>query len=238
MTKQDFDKEDPPSYEDVANGDSNEMMQPTILILAGQTIHAESADSAPLYRVNRGVASLTRATVEVEFERLERRIRDENGEPVMRQRSRQIYDLLQARHPLGPRQDMPLESPRYYIKAASKRTGGNLGLKKSLFRNHWKSLPVDVTGKNSMFALPQFIKDEKPMFETRLKGDRYEWTDGEGNAIAVEDMADDQHRLIITAPMPRYTMDALVAMWCCRLWEYSAAHAPKIHEGMEGGKRS
>ncbi|KAK3943803.1 hypothetical protein QBC46DRAFT_338148 [Diplogelasinospora grovesii] len=61
--------------------------------------------------------------------------------------------------------------------------------------------------------------------------------DGKG-AIAVEDEGEDQHRLIVTASLKRETMDALVALWCCRIWEYEVRHnTEKIHEGMEGVRR-
>ena len=42
------------------------------------------------------------------------------------------------------------------------------------------------------------------------------------------------HRLVVSASLPCYAMDALVALWCCRLWEDSAEHAARVHEGMEG----
>jgi hypothetical protein len=84
--------------------------------------------------------------------------------------------------------------------------------------------------------MPQFVKDAKPLFEISFKNNIYEWTDGDGNTVAVEDEGDDQHRLIVSVSLLRETLDALVALWCCRVWQYNADHREKIDEGMEGGK--
>ena len=227
----------PPSYEDVAADDANGMMQPTILVLAGQSIHAESAGSAALYQMNRGIASLSHATTEVEFERVEQLVKKgADGGPSVKPRPRHIYNLKLVRNATGSLEPLSSESPEYFIKAVSSRTIGTMGLKKSLFRPRWKALPVDTSGKNSKRGLPQFVKDGAPPFELHLKSERYEWTDGDGNAIAVEDDRGDQHLLVVTASLRRHTMDALVALWCCRIWQYSADHREKIHEGADGGK--
>ncbi|RWA04223.1 hypothetical protein EKO27_g10886, partial [Xylaria grammica] len=72
------------------------------------------------------------------------------------------------------------------------------------------------------------------LFELRKRDGRWEWAGKDGNAVAVEDEGDDTHRLIVTAALPRATVDALVALWCCRLWEYSAEHTEDVEQGMDG----
>jgi hypothetical protein len=228
----------PPSYEDAASKDSEAILQPTIHVLAGQSIHAESASAAPLYKLNRGIATLSHATSEVEFERVDRTVRtDANDEPSIRPRTRHIYDLCRVNGIFGTANTLPSNSPQFMIKAMTKKTLGNLALKKSMLRSHWKALPVDVSGKSSDYNLPAFVKDGKAMFELRQKGGRYEWTDANGNPIAFEDEGEGQHRLVVTASLHRETMDALVALWCCRLWQYSAEHQEPLYEGLDGVRR-
>lgn len=228
----------PPSYDEVVD-----VCQPTILILAGQSIHAESADSAPLYRLNRGVTSLTHATQNVEFQRVQYSVKTTpDGEPTVKPRERHVYNLKHNHKVPGGYDSWPSESPNFHIESVSSSTkeAGTLGLKKSRFpgRKQWRVLPVDRSGKNSKkgFGLPTFVKDAKPVFEVTHKAVGYEWTDGEGKPVAVEDEGEDTHRLIVTASLPRKTLDALVALWCCRMWQYSADNTEPIHEGMQGGK--
>lgn len=225
----------PPSYDSLTDTSANELLQPTILVLAGQSIHAESANSAPLYQLNRGIASLSHATQEVEFSRVERTVRTGSyGEPAIKPRVRHVYNLRYIGG--GAPGSLPSDSPHYFIRAVSRRTVGHVGVKKSRFRSQWKAVPVDVSGRNSELGLPQFVRDAGPLFEIRRRGDRYEWTDGDGKDVAVEDEGEDQHRLLVTASLHQETMDALVALWCCRIWQFSADHKERIHEGMEGGE--
>jgi hypothetical protein len=223
--------ENPPSYEDA----SDEVWPPTILVLAGTSIHAESADSAPLYQINRAVASLTSATREVEFERVERTVKTTGGEPVVKPRMRHIYNLKYTKDSPGGLESLPSDSPHYYIQSLSRRTVGNVGLKKARLRTRWTALPIEISGKHSSYGFPRYVDGARSIFEmTRRKG-RYEWTDGDGKAVAVEDVGEDQHRLIVTASLRRDYMDALVALWCCRVWQYSIEHTERVHEGLDSG---
>lgn len=226
----------PPSYDETID-----VCQPTILILAGQSIHAESADSAPLYQLNRGVASLTHATQTVEFQRVQYTVKTSSGgEPSVKPRERHVYNLKHIHKVPGGYDSWPSESPNWYIESTSSTTreAGTLGLKKSRFpgRKPWRVLPVDLSGKNSKhdYGLPTFGRDAKSVFEIRRTKVGYEWMDGEGQALAVEDEGDDTHRLVVTASLPRKTLDALVAMWCCRLWQYSADNTESIYKGLQG----
>ncbi|KAL1863905.1 hypothetical protein Daus18300_008054 [Diaporthe australafricana] len=229
----------PPSYDEAID-----VCQPTILILAGQSIHAESADSAPLYQLNRGISTLSHATQNVEFKRVQYTVRTTSaGEPAVKPRERHVYNLKHEHKVPGGIDSWPSESPYYFIQSVSSTTrdAGTLGLKKSRFpgRKQWRVLPVDLSGKNSKHAygLPTFYKNAEPIFEINNRKVGYEWTDGEGKAVAVEDEGEDTHRLIVTASLPRTTMDALVALWCCRMWQYSADNKAPVHEGVEGLRR-
>ncbi|MBE3049693.1 hypothetical protein IMZ48_45795 [Candidatus Bathyarchaeota archaeon] len=39
-------------------------------------------------------------------------------------------------------------------------------------------------------------------------------------------------------PLDRSTADALVAMWCCRLWQYNAEHEASLQSGVESSRSS
>ncbi|POS77677.1 hypothetical protein DHEL01_v203932 [Diaporthe helianthi] len=226
----------PPLYDEVVD-----ICQPTILILAGQSIHAETADSAPLYQLNRGIASLTHATQTVELQRVQYSVKTTpGGAPAVRPRDRHIYNLRHKHKVPGGLDSWPSESPNFYIESVSSSTkeAGTLGLKRSRFpgRKQWRVLRVDRSGRNSKndFGLPTFFKGVRPVFEiSHNKAAGYEWTDGEGRAVAIEDEGEDTHRLIVTASLPRQSLDALVALWCCRIWQFSADNAESIYPTMQ-----
>ncbi|PVH95304.1 hypothetical protein DM02DRAFT_618000 [Periconia macrospinosa] len=231
--------ENPPAYKEP----TNEVWEPAILILADTTIYAESTDSAPLYRLSRAVATLTASTKEVEFERVEHTVEAKFDEPVVKPRSRHIYTLkYMTKVPggLGARVD-GWESPNVFIQSVSRRTMGHLGVKRSRFRPQkgLKVLPIDVSGKDSSFgSLPSFDKYAKPLFQIQPKDDGANvWTDGDGKALAVEDRGEGQDKLIITASLHRETVDALVALWCGRIWQCSDENADPLEEGLDGVRR-
>ncbi|KAI0965834.1 hypothetical protein F4678DRAFT_451392 [Xylaria arbuscula] len=223
----------PPSYAEAAPaiGPADDVTQPTILVLVGQTIHAETASRAPLYHLDRGIASLSRLTSKVTFERVDRTVRmSTDNEPSLRDHRRHVFTLERSWTVYNK---LPSTCPRFFGRAVSTRALGHVGLKKSRLPSAFTALPVDVAGRVKEHGLPTFVKDSQPLFELHKKDGRWEWTDKDGNAVAVEDEGEDMHRLIMTAPLPRVAMDALVALWCCRLWEYSAENSEEAQHGMD-----
>ncbi|KAI1270306.1 hypothetical protein F5Y18DRAFT_9711 [Xylariaceae sp. FL1019] len=212
----------PPSYAEApAHGPTpDDVIPPTILVLAGQTIHAESASSIPLYHLDRGITSLSRATTKVTFERVEHAVRTSvDNEPSLRDRRRHVFTLERS---WTVYDKMPSTSPKFFARAVSRRVLGHVGLKKSRLRSAFTAYPVDTAGSVENGGLAAFVKDAEPVFKLAKRNSRWEWNDRGDGAIAFEDEGDDTHRLIVTASMPRVEVDALVALWCCRLWEFSA----------------
>jgi hypothetical protein len=230
----------PPAYDEPPR----DVWEPTILVLADTTIHAESTKSAPLYYLSRAVAVLTSSTKVVEFERVERTIKTNADEPGVKPRSRHVYNLkYMTKVPGGfGAQVDGWESPNVFIQSVSRRTLGHLGVKRPRFRARkgLKVLPIDVSGKKICFAsLPSFNKDAKPLFQIQPNDDgKSEWMDGVDKAIAVEDRTEGQYKLIITASLHRDMIDALVALWCGQIWQYSDESAKPVDEGLEGSKFS
>ncbi|KAK8867838.1 short-chain dehydrogenase/reductase family Oxidoreductase [Apiospora arundinis] len=226
----------PPAYDVEDDGP----WPPTILVLAGQSIHAESADTAPLFQLNRGIANLGSATTEVELSRVQYAIKGGRGDqeeeaPEMKKpRPRHVYNLKFMNRAPGGMEGLPSTSPHYHVQSISKKqTLGHIGLRKSRMRSRYSALPLDMSGKGE-YGIPQFVKDAKSVFQTQKKGDHWEWLDGEDKAVAVQEESDGQHKLLVTAELRTDAMTTLVALWCCRIWEVSAENAPKVGGGMDG----
>ncbi|KAL0936115.1 uncharacterized protein CTRU02_208330 [Colletotrichum truncatum] len=220
----------PPSYKE-ASQPGQDVCQPTTLVLKNQSIHALTPESPPLYRLSLGISELSEITTEVELFHVEPR-KDGSG------RDRHIYDLRCMRTGPGGLLALPSDSPRYYIQRATRRIPGlqDLGVKKGLSiipgTTRSTAVPVDVYGKTSKYNITNFVKGGAAVFST--KG--HEWTDAQGNAVAVmHDDTDKRHSLIVTAALPSAQLHMLVALWCCHVWEYGIAHAEKVHEGLDGG---
>lgn len=256
MAEQWQDPQQPPSYIST----TGDVQEPVILILTGQTIHAESPDAPQLYELNRGITSLRHTTNNVELTRVERTVTGVNNDdvdaaaleseaatgektPHIKLRRRHILDLV---HPTdGSLASKLLSTPAYYIKSKSKSThAGNWALKKAHLRSHWQALPVKIQAATGHYGEPAYEDGGKPLFEVakgsgKQGGSGLEWKDGEtGETLAVEDCSKEENefRLITMKAMDRKTLDAIVGLWCCRLWDESArSHAPVDDKG-EGGE--
>ncbi|OAA37766.1 hypothetical protein BBO_07474 [Beauveria brongniartii RCEF 3172] len=103
--------EEAQSHRDDDDDNDNATVEPTIFILAGQAVYAETTDGPPAYELSRAVATLTKSTEKVEFERLDQILSaagpadDLAASPTIRRRRRcrrrHLYDL--RRTPKQPR---------------------------------------------------------------------------------------------------------------------------------------
>jgi len=204
----------PPSYAEAVSHTVDDLPQPVILVLDNQSIYAESSPTIKLYEVNRGIARLGRATLNVKFSRIERSAGSTN------QRSRHIYDL----HHTPTLVRIPsTQYAEYFIEflAAPARRLGHLGFKTGHgVPEDWTALPVDMKGWSELHN-PPFVAGAAPVFEAHHRSGVCKWMGGNGHDVAVEYDSDPQHRLLVTASLQRETRDALVALWCCRLWQQS-----------------
>ncbi|KFY69384.1 hypothetical protein V496_00319 [Pseudogymnoascus sp. VKM F-4515 (FW-2607)] len=168
----------PPSYTQAVSDAADDLLQPVILVLDNQSIHAESDPTVPLYQVNRSIANLGRATSVVEFARMER------SAGTAKQRSRHIYNL----HHRQPMLRVPFaRHAEYFIQAvaAPARRLGHLGLKQACMAEHWTALPVDMKGWTEMDR-PPFVADAAPVLEAHHRQGAYKWTDGDGRDVAID----------------------------------------------------
>ncbi|RYO84430.1 hypothetical protein DL762_005657 [Monosporascus cannonballus] len=215
--------DEPPPYEMDDGNVSDGIVQPVILVLAGQSIHAESSESAPLYEVNRGVSSLSHVDTAVEFSRVEHNVRtNPDGTPLIKQRGRHLYNLVQVKDVMAWK-----ATGLFHLQSVSRRTMGSFGLKRSsrLRKGDFK-LARMISKKNDLNG-PSFEDGGRYLFEVKRKGSRCQWTNSYGSPIAIEDVNNSQHVLVITAALSREQADVLVATWCLRLWYDSAENKIK-----------
>ncbi|OBT70272.1 hypothetical protein VE03_00006 [Pseudogymnoascus sp. 23342-1-I1] len=208
----------PPSYTQAVSDAADDLLQPAILVLDNLSIHAESDPTVPLYQFNRSIASLGPATSVVEFARMERKAGS------AKQRPRHIYNL----HHQKPMLRVPsTRHAEYFIQAVASpaRRLGHLGLKQARTSEHWTALPVDMKGWTE-FSRPPFVAGAAPVLEAHHRQGACKWTDGDGRDVAIEYDEEREHRLLVTASLQRETLDALVALWCCRVWQLSVDQKP------------
>ncbi|KLU83131.1 hypothetical protein MAPG_02196 [Magnaporthiopsis poae ATCC 64411] len=227
----------PPSYSDACQP-GQDIIPPATLVLDGQQIRKDAApeDSPPLYTLSLSLSGVSAITTEVELSRIEPR-RAGPG------RERHIYGLRQMRMAVGHHERVPSESPHYYIQRASARVPGPAGVgvkkRRSLIPGRPAkntAVPVDLSGKSSEFGIPTFHKKADALFANNGR----KWTtcpQGEVVALMPDDKDASRHTLTVTVAMPRAQFEMLVALWCCHVWEFAVARAPKIHEGMDGVAR-
>ncbi|KAM3437508.1 hypothetical protein NHJ13734_004575 [Beauveria thailandica] len=240
-------------HNDADDDDDNATVEPTIFILVGQAVYAETVDGPPAYELSRAVATLTKSTEKVEFERLDQILSPAgpaddlaSSSPTFRRRPRRrhLYDL--RRTPKQPRLGFARsrarsDAPEYYLHSQSlRRTLGHVGLAKARsggWAAGFRAMPVHVAGATTSRA--RFSTDDggggEPLFALRRdKGGRSRWVvvaaDGE-ETLAIEDAADRQRRLILTRALRRKEVDALVALWCASIWQEAAARADKELRG-------
>jgi hypothetical protein len=91
--------------------------------------------------------------------------------------------------------------------------------------DHWTALPVDMKGWTEV-NWPPFMADAAPVLEAHHRLGACKWTDGNGHDVAMEYDSDRERRLLVTASLQREMLDALVALWCCRLWQRSVDRQP------------
>lgn len=152
--------------------------------------------------------------------------------PRIKLRRRHIFNLV---HPTGTTAAAET-AVGYYMKPLTKTThAGAYGLKKkshSLRADKWKVLPVRDKAKDGE---PRFEDKGRPLFQVakgKSGGGAYEWMDAKGVVLAVEEEEEEgMRRLRMVERMESRVMDALVAMWCCRIWAEAVEAQPQVHEG-------
>ncbi|KAF7556146.1 hypothetical protein G7Z17_g1643 [Cylindrodendrum hubeiense] len=221
-----------PPYEP-DDGPSSNALEPTVLVLAGQSIHAETATSAPLYQMSRSVISPTpkQDGTSVTFERIEHSVPEKvEGTASAKPRTQLLFYLA---HPVNA--EYRKDTPAYFITAASPQMVGNIVFETSksvIQKTEFKAL---LSANRTASDKPLFDEKAEPLFniKPKWKGGGHKWTGPDGTQVALEEGKGAEHKLAITAPMEREMRDALVAMWVLRLWHDTAETRQAKREVLE-----
>ncbi|OTA54213.1 hypothetical protein K449DRAFT_202590 [Hypoxylon sp. EC38] len=210
---------------------SDDILEPVTLLLTGQSVVFDITGQKPLYQMNWDITSIPQKGSSAVFERVqEDPVTELDNATSTKQRNQHIFYLA---HPAGAQYQT--DTPAYYLTSVSPDMLGNITLEKSkslLQKTEFKAMLT--AGKNwsdnHLFDTnAELLFDIKP----KLIGDQYTWYDSNGQQIAYEDGKAGQHKLVITAPMERKRRDALVAIWCLRLWHDTAESKEAKRDSME-----
>ncbi|KAI2602635.1 hypothetical protein GGR54DRAFT_491284 [Hypoxylon sp. NC1633] len=220
--------DDPPPYVTGGHNDAEEIVQPAILVLAGQSIRAQTVDGPALYELSRDVSqsSISEAQLaQVSLERLVQNIRfDSGGTPRMKQHSRHIFELKHLPPVIST--GFP-----YCLEPVSRSAMGNLALKAASFpRSGFKVVRIRPEKEDGFpkgyKARKESLREVEEIFEIRKKRGHYEWVGAGEQRIAIEDQTGGRHQLIVISPVTRKTMDAMIGCWCLRIWRDNIHHKP------------
>ncbi|ERF74872.1 hypothetical protein EPUS_03256 [Endocarpon pusillum Z07020] len=111
--------------EEANEGPSKDFLDPTILVLAGQSVVCETAPAIPLYQMNWNVTSLPPKGSSVVFERVVEHGQAETAEGTAPSKPQNRH-LFYLAHPPGAQ--LSNEKPAYYITSVLPEMLGNISL--------------------------------------------------------------------------------------------------------------
>lgn len=212
-----------PSCVDKGDEASKEVLEPVVLLMAGESILVEGKALMSLYQLSRSVVSFSsKQGSSVTFERVEHEGPEKApSTESIKQRNRRLFHLV---HPADA--DYRTDVPAYYITSMSRGMIGNIQFETSKPRfqkTEFRAL-LSANKSSSDHSLFDEKAQQQLLFSVKPKwvGGRYKWIDSDSREIAFEDRKDGQHKLVVTAHMRREMRDALVVMWALRLWHDTA----------------
>ncbi|KAF7589560.1 hypothetical protein BBP40_004139 [Aspergillus hancockii] len=218
-----------PPYEDAIENSQNDTLEPTVFILAGQSIQNESNPSTSLFDISGDITSTSHRGTSIKFERVEH---DQPEKPESKVSKNQ--HLFYLAHPAHAQYRTDI--PAYYLTSASPKTLGNIRFETSKSRLQKVGFKALLSARKTASDKPLFDeKIEQLLFSAKAKwtGGRYRWADVDGREIAVEDRKGEQHKLVVTAPIQKDMRDALVALWVLRLWYDTAESRQAKRDALE-----
>ncbi|KAK7457727.1 hypothetical protein Landi51_01860 [Colletotrichum acutatum] len=215
MAQIDTNQDLPPDYT-VDAGTVSENLPPDTLRLAGRFVHSantRNADAPGIFEINHQIDFLRETDRLVEFSRIDysikRRLNESNHLPEIVTNSRHIFNL--ERPPAILQETFP-----YYIKPTSRSGLGSIGLK---FLKVGKSeCKAWLVGRRKASDRTEYYEARELLFDVRRNNQVFDWLDGNGTRIAVEESKSGMYSLNILVSLDRAMRDALAAVWCTRLW--------------------
>ncbi|GBF61436.1 hypothetical protein TMEN_3925 [Trichophyton mentagrophytes] len=220
-----------PSY--TQNPSKDDQLPPETLLLAGNAIHGTSRPascSTPLYKLSLDISFLRKNNTKVELSRFDNRIHNCNtmGSPKVSARERHIFNLTRPPTVTTP----PFE---YHLEPASHGSLGHIGLKRyhHILSSGYQAWKATVARPGADLEAKAIVFTAKAQGKGRL-----EWREaGDGAHLLAYDTIDDGiFRLDIIKSMPQNQRDALVGVWCLRIWR-EIANSNIEPVGWDGVKR-
>lgn len=229
----------PPAYRQVPElrVDPDEMLPPGVLVLHGRFVYPERsagvADSEPLYELSRVIHHLLRRPQTVDFRRVDYRVRmTADGEPAVFRRARDLYTMFYK--PKSVLNDYVFHA-RLDPDVPRRMCLGTVEIASAgLFRPGYRALRVLSESERARQAEEGRGGRDEPNFHFSIRrrtGDVWVWLDPAGTELARYThekkpagaaggggSGDEEHRLAVLVPLPRRTLDGLVATWCLWIW--------------------
>lgn len=210
--------EPPPAYEQVVEDPPKYKIEPSVLVLDGESIHDEASPKTPLYRLSRKVTIVIPNKSSIKFERIEH-VPPQKDESTARPTERR-HHMFYLVHPSNARYRTDVHP--YYMTAKKPSMLGNVRLEAATSRLQKTEFKALLSAGRSAADDPLFDENDgkKVLFSAkpRWMGGRCNWTDTKGKELAFEDGKGEKPRLIITTAMEVDVRDALVAIWCLKVW--------------------
>ncbi|KAK3353945.1 hypothetical protein B0T25DRAFT_223249 [Lasiosphaeria hispida] len=219
--------DEPPTYREQRD-DPEEVVLPTAYTLHGRFVYADPNSTSPVYELSRVIHTQGPATTNIEFHRLDYRVRTAtDGTPNVSHRGKHIYNL-------GRVTPIFEISAEYSLECLSRKGLGDVTLKKRSFPYSGYRAAKRLSDREleSGKKLPK----NDHHFTVREGEHGFEWSDAGGRVVATQDGPslggdESQHKLVVSVPLSRRTMDGLVALWCLWLWHLHATGAPRQKKG-------
>ncbi|KAJ5177668.1 uncharacterized protein N7500_000367 [Penicillium coprophilum] len=210
---------DSDSYEKPDGNHPRDTVGPAVLIFSTRSVFAEAETSTPLYQVNSDIRSISNKDSSVAFERVED-VPEVDGITARTPGKRHLFYLA---HPVNARYRTDIPA-RYYITSAVSEAVGNIRLEISVARLQRTSFKAMLSAKKTASDNPLFNEGthEVLLFDIqpnwKFGRNCYEWSDLNGEQVAVEEKENDRYKLSVTTSTSQELRDALVATWLLRLW--------------------
>lgn len=214
---------------------SSYAIKPQTLVLDGQQVVAETEANTPLYRTSRLVTKIQQQPSSIHLERVGSLGGEWKSAGDSTQQNGQNQLLFYLVHPVNSsyRENVP----NYFATGTSPQGLGNLILniqKRKLQKPEYR---ITLSKGRSATSQPLFHAEEDIVLFTakpKTMGKRLIWKDETGKPVATEDVkVGKSPRLQITKRLDIATRDALVAVWCLRVWSDVA----ESRESKQDGKR-
>ncbi|KAK0732154.1 hypothetical protein B0H67DRAFT_94629 [Lasiosphaeris hirsuta] len=218
---------EPPTYREQRD-DPEEVVLPTAYTLHGRFVYAEPNSTSPVYELSRVIHTQGPATTNIEFQRLDYRVRTTtDGSPNVSHRGKHIYNLTRITPIFEINADFSMD-------CLSRKGLGDVTLKKRSFP-YSGYRAVKKLSDRELESGKKVAKNDYH-FIVREGNNGFEWSDAEGRVLATQDgpslrSGDDQGRLIVSVPLSRRMTDGLVALWCLWLWRLHSTGAPREKKG-------